>query len=155
MTILRALTLLALLAVGLTLSLAPLHAMAPEPTFAEDARFTEANAHIEDGRYAEAIELLNQLLDETPDQSVYWTQLAFATRKLGQGSEGETYYLKALELNPENRRARAYLGELYLELGQPADARDQLVELRRLCPQGCAELSELERAFAAQGVALD
>jgi cytochrome c-type biogenesis protein CcmH/NrfG len=48
-------------------------------------------------------------------------------------------------------RAREYLGELYVETGETAKAREHLGLLQKLCPQGCEELEDLEKAIAQGG----
>jgi hypothetical protein len=45
--------------------------------------------------------------------------------------------------------ANEYLGELYLETGQPELAEERLAVLKEACPDGCEELEELEVALAA------
>jgi protein involved in temperature-dependent protein secretion len=45
--------------------------------------------------------------------------------------------------------AREYLGELYVETGDLSKAREQLVVLTKLCPQGCEEREDLEKALAS------
>ncbi len=61
-----------------------------------------------------------------------------------------TYYTKALALDPDHKGAREYLGELYVETGQLDKAKEQLVVLTRLCPTGCEELEDLQKAIAAK-----
>jgi hypothetical protein len=54
-----------------------------------------------------------------------------------------------LALNPDHRGANEYLGELYLELGNPDKAREQLAKLQGLCPKGCPEYDDLSKAVGA------
>jgi hypothetical protein len=56
--------------------------------------------------------------------------------------------LKALGVNPDHRGALEYLGELYLEMNQPAEAEQQLERLSRLCYFGCEEYEDLEQAMS-------
>jgi tetratricopeptide (TPR) repeat protein len=62
-------------------------------------------------------------------------------RKTGDFKTSLTYYTKALELEPDHKAAREYLGELYVETGNMAKAKEQLDVLARLCPGGCSRLS--------------
>jgi hypothetical protein len=41
-----------------------------------------------------------------------------------------------------------YQGELYVKIGDLAKARDNAAHLARLCPQGCEELEDLQKAIA-------
>ena len=52
-------------------------------------------------------------------------------------------------MQPDHRAAREYLGELYVETGDMPHARAQLAELTRLCPAGCEERDDLQRAITA------
>jgi cytochrome c-type biogenesis protein CcmH/NrfG len=58
-----------------------------------------------------------------------------------------TYYAKALELQPDHKAAHEYLGELYVETGDTAKANEQLASLHKLCPSGCEELEDLQKAM--------
>jgi tetratricopeptide (TPR) repeat protein len=73
----------------------------------------------------------------------------FGLRKTGDYKQARVYYLKALELDPEHKGALEYLGELYVETGELGKAREHVALLRKLCPGGCEELSDLEEALAA------
>jgi len=61
-----------------------------------------------------------------------------------------TYYTKALELAPDHKAAREYLGELYVETGATDKAKEQLAALEKLCPSGCEELEDLQKAIATR-----
>jgi cytochrome c-type biogenesis protein CcmH/NrfG len=71
-------------------------------------------------------------------------------RKTGDFRTSLTYYTKALELQPEHKAAREYLGELYVETGNMEKAREQLGALAKLCPRGCEEREDLEKAIRAK-----
>jgi hypothetical protein len=58
------------------------------------------------------------------------------------------YYSAALALAPDHRGANEYLGEYYVETGQAAKARQQLVKLEGICKFGCEEAEELRRWIA-------
>jgi tetratricopeptide (TPR) repeat protein len=94
------------------------------------------------------------------------SMLGFAWRKLGSYDRSFEHYRAALALNPRHRGALEYLGEAYLELGRPKEARVTLLRLAEVCnhvvmafdntgwKSGCEELEDLETAFAEHGVAL-
>ena len=55
----------------------------------------------------------------------------------------------ALDLDPDHKGALEYQGELRLEQNNLPAAEANLAKLRRLCPAGCAERDDLERAIQA------
>lgn len=61
-----------------------------------------------------------------------WNLIGFASRKLNDYPSSLAAYQRCLALNPNFAPAREYLGEAYVELGRPADAREQLVWLVKL-----------------------
>jgi len=75
--------------------------------------------------------------------------IGYAYRRLRQLGPARQYYQEALLLNPRHRSAREHLGELYLVLGDPAKARQQLATLEEICLITCVETDDLKRAIAA------
>ncbi len=119
-----------------------------ETTEAPD--LTGVRAKIAAKNYAGALAELRGLAQGSPQADIY-NLMGFTLRKTGDYRTSLTYYTKALELQPDHRAAREYLGELYIETGDMAHARQQLTELTRLCPGGCEERDDLQRAIAAGG----
>ena len=76
--------------------------------------------------------------------------LGYTLRKTGDFKTSLTYYTKAIEMQPEHKAAREYLGELYVETGQIDRAREQLDALAKLCPAGCEEREDLQKAITAR-----
>jgi tetratricopeptide (TPR) repeat protein len=94
------------------------------------------------------------LAELTPMLAVYqhadvYNLMGFALRKTGDYEHAYTFYRKALDFNPEHKGALEYLGELYVETRQIDKAKDNVLLLKKLCPGGCEELSDLEAAIAA------
>jgi hypothetical protein len=58
------------------------------------------------------------------------------------------HYQYALLLNRRHRSAHEHLGELYLVLGEPAKAEQQLATLEEICLIPCAETEDLTRAIS-------
>ena len=52
-------------------------------------------------------------------------------------------------MQPEHA-AREYLGELYVETGNMEKAKEQLAVLAKLCPGGCEEREDLQKAINAK-----
>ncbi len=95
-----------------------------------------------------AIVELAPLLRAKPNADVH-NLMGFSLRKTGDFAQALVHYQKALELDPKHKGALEYLGELYVETGQTDKAKEIAGRLRKLCPKGCEELTDLEKAIAA------
>ena len=101
------------------------------------------------GRYGEAITVLGLAADKTDPRILNY--LGYAHRKSGRITVGLGYYQEALRIDPNYVRAREYLGEAYLTLGDVASARNQLSEIEKRCGTGCREYTLLAEQIAQQG----
>ncbi|ANL23577.1 tetratricopeptide repeat-containing protein [Rhizobium sp. N113] len=119
-----------------------------ESTEAPD--LTSVRAKIDAKDYAGALAELRGLAEDNQQADVY-NLMGYTLRKTGDYRTSLTYYTKALELQPDHKAAREYLGELYVETGEMAKAEEQLSSLKQLCPSGCEELEDLQNAIAAKG----
>jgi cytochrome c-type biogenesis protein CcmH/NrfG len=138
-------------ALAVALGFAPILSCAPafavdniESTDAPD--LTSVRAKIAAKDYAAALTELRDLAEDTQQPDVY-NLLGFTLRKTGDFKTSLTYYTKALELQPDHKAAHEYLGELYLQTGDAAKAKEQLAILTKLCPGGCEEREDLEKAI--------
>jgi tetratricopeptide (TPR) repeat protein len=75
--------------------------------------------------------------------------IGYAYRRLRQLGPAMGHYQQALTLNRRHRSAQEHLGELYLVLGEPAKAEEQLARLEDICLIPCEEYGDLKRAIAA------
>jgi tetratricopeptide (TPR) repeat protein len=75
--------------------------------------------------------------------------IGYAYRRLRQFGPAMQYYQQAIVLNRRHRSAHEHLGELYLALGEPAKAEQQLATLEDICLIPCVETDDLKRAIAA------
>ena len=107
---------------------------------------TSVRAKIDAKDFKEAIVELRDLAEDNQNVDVY-NLLGFSLRKTGDYATSLTYYNRALELQPDFKPAREYLGELYLDMGDVANAKLELAKLEKLCPSGCEERSDLEEAI--------
>jgi Flp pilus assembly protein TadD len=107
---------------------------------------TSVRAKIGAKDYAGALTELRDLAEDHQQADVY-NLLGFTLRKTGDFQTSLTYYTKALELQPDHKGAREYLGELYVETGNMDKAKEQLATLKQLCPSGCEELEDLQKAI--------
>ena len=110
---------------------------------------TSVRAKIKANDYAGALAELRHLAEDTQQADVY-NLLGFTLRKTGDFKTSLTYYTKALELQPDHKAAREYLGELYVETGNMEKAKEQLSILAKLCPGGCEEREDLQKAIGAK-----
>ena len=145
---------LASTALLVSLGLAP--ALVPAPAFAVDnMESTDApdlgsvRAKIKAKNYAAALTELRDIAEDTQQADVY-NLLGYTLRKTGDFKTSLTYYTKALELQPDHKAAREYLGELYVETGNMEKAKEQLAVLAKLCPAGCEEREDLQKVISAK-----
>jgi cytochrome c-type biogenesis protein CcmH/NrfG len=110
---------------------------------------TSVRAKLKAKDYAAALTELRDLAEDVQQADVY-NLLGFALRKTGDVKTSLTYYTKALELQPDHKAAREYLGELYVETGNMEKAKEQLAALVKLCPGGCEEREDLQKAISAK-----
>ncbi|WP_448956163.1 tetratricopeptide repeat protein [Labrys neptuniae] len=136
---------LALAAVATTVMSIPAYAV-DNIENADAPDLTAVKAKIEAKDYKGALEDLRGLAEDTQQADVY-NLLGFTLRKTGDYKTALTYYTKALEMQPDHKAAREYLGELYVETGDMPKAKEQLAALEKLCPQGCEEREDLEKAI--------
>ena len=83
------------------------------------------------------------------ERGVIQNYIGYAHRKLRQLGPAMQHYQQALLLNRRHRSATEHLGELYLVLGEPTKAEDQLARLADICLIPCTETDDLKRAIAA------
>ncbi len=130
-------------------TLEPTVAFAVDTITSKDAPDLAAvRAKIKAKDYQAALAELRTLADAHQHPDVY-TLMGFSLRKTGDYTTALTFYKKALDFDANHQGAREYLGELYVETGQLPNAREQLAALAKLCPQGCEERKDLERAISA------
>jgi tetratricopeptide (TPR) repeat protein len=77
------------------------------------------------------------------------TMIGFATRHLGRVSEALGYYERALAANPNMTSTRQYLGEAFLQMGEPVKEKLQLAEIGKRCGTSCGDYRDLASAIAA------
>jgi len=147
-------SILASTALLVSLGLAP--ALVPAPAFAVDNMestdapdLSSVRAKIKANDYAAALAELRDMAEDTQQADVY-NLLGYTLRKTGDFKTSLTYYTKALDLQPDHKAAREYLGELYVETGDLEKAKQQLAVLAKLCPGGCEEREDLQKAISAK-----
>ena len=132
-----------------TVTLKPSLAFAVDTVTSKDAPdLTSVRAKIKAKDYQAAVAELKTLADTHQHADVY-SLLGFSLRKTGDYPTALTFYKKALDFDANHKGAREYLGELYVETGDLPKAREQLAVLAKLCPQGCEEHEDLEKALSS------
>jgi hypothetical protein len=94
----------------------------------DDTLYEAAREFAYAGLYGHALAALEAMEDRRSDRVL--TYMGFTVRKSGDAERGLAYYAAALEANPENLLARAYLGQGLVELGDMDGAEAQLAEIR-------------------------
>ena len=129
--------------------------LVPSPVIADGGGYSNSNSRlapfqklIENEEYEESIARLEEALRDDPDDADLLNLMAFSNRKLGNYDVALSFYQKALNIEPKHRGANEYLGELYLQLGQPEEAEKRLKVLDKACFFGCGEYDKLKQAIA-------
>jgi Tfp pilus assembly protein PilF len=118
----------------------------PTSTVAPD--LTDVRAKLKAKNFASARDDLLKLVT-THEHADVFNLLGFSLRKTGDFKNALTYYKKALDYDPNHKGAHEYLGELFVETNDLPKAKEQLAILVKLCPQGCEEREDLEKAITA------
>jgi tetratricopeptide (TPR) repeat protein len=108
---------------------------------------TSVRAKIKAKDYKAALAELTPMIETYQNPDVY-NLIGFSLRKSGDTKQAMTFYQKALDFNPEHKGALEYQGELFVEIGQVDKAKQNVVALQKLCPTGCEELADLQKAIA-------
>ena len=88
-----------------------------------------AVALINSAQPADALMFAERAVNADPFSAEAWAIRAWALDWAGRDGEAVSSALHALELDPENSRAGAYLAEAYFELGQVSRAEDLIEEI--------------------------
>jgi tetratricopeptide (TPR) repeat protein len=131
-----------------TLLLMSTAAFAVDLVISKDAPdLTAARAKIKAKDFKAALAELTPMLDKVQHADLY-NLIGFSLRKSGDVKQAATFYAKALDFDANHKGALEYQGEMYVELGQIDKAKVNLAKLVTLCPAGCEEREDLEKALA-------
>ena len=78
--------------------------------------------------YKKAFNLFLESDKEKPNNADTLNYLGFTSRKLGNYTEAERYYLSGLKIKPNHKRINQYLGELYLNTNRKGKAKQMTVK---------------------------
>ena len=93
--------------------------------------------------YEKAQKLLIKSNNKNPNNADTLNYLGFTTRKLGDFSNGEKYYLQGLAIEPKHIGINEYLGELYVQTNRIELAKKRLQVLNGCKCEEYEELKEL------------
>ena len=109
----------------------------------KDQRINNAINLIKKEDYSKAVRILKKILKKKKYQKDpdILNEYAFALRKSGDLAKAETFYNKALDIDPKHNGALEYLGELYVDTKRKDKAN---ILLSKLSNCKCEEYSELK-----------
>ncbi len=142
---------LAVLAIGMLAMTGTAHAAGSSdaPEAKDLAEMVQARDLIKGERYNEAIPMLNKVIAQQPKNADALNLLAYSQRKTDDIQASLANYKKALAIDPSHKDAHEYIGELYLRMGDLANAEKHLKQLDSICFFGCEQFNELKAAIAA------
>ena len=134
----------------LVLTQAPVFADLPEPKGGPQNPNMEAGRKAIDANdFKAAVGHLTKAVQELPNDADAHNMLGYSYRKTGNFDKSMEHYQRALKIDVNHRSAREYLGELYLDMNQPANAEKELAALKKACPflGKCEEYDDLKQAI--------
>lgn len=111
----------------------------------EDTLYKAVRELAYNGRYDDAISVLDQMPDQKSDRVL--TYRGFTARKLGDLELANVYYQQAIDANPDNIAARSYMGQGLVEAGDKVAAQIQLDEIRARGGEGSWSEKSLAEAI--------
>src|SRR3989338_8821553 len=98
------------------------------------SQLNKGNEAFKSEHYFEAIEYYQKALKKDPSNIQATENIAFCYRKLKDYANAETYYAKAVELNPNESSNNLYYGQALKNNGKITDARAQFEEFNKKNP---------------------
>jgi len=100
-------------------------------------------------RFRRALESGKAAVALDPRYHEAWNLVGYAARRLGDYEQAFAAYERCLAIKPDYAPAREYLGEAWLEKGDPKKAREQLVLLEAYGATASEDAKTLRAAIAA------
>ena len=123
--------------------------MTPAAPAAVDTEMQAARAQIAKKDWPAAVKTLEPYTKVNPKSADGFNLLGYSYRHLKRYDESLVAYKQALTLDPKHRGAHEYIGMAYIQMGQPAKAREHLAALDKICTFSCEEYRDLKKALAA------
>lgn len=122
---------------------------AERPSLRDAPDLTAIRALIKAEKFTDAIAELNKMVAFGADHADIYNLLGFSHRKSGDLAKAALNYDKALKLDSDHISALEYQGEMFVMMRDLDKARKNLARLVKLCPNGCEERDDLQKAIAA------
>jgi tetratricopeptide (TPR) repeat protein len=113
-----------------------------------DPDFRAGELAVKQQAWPEVVSRMGAVVQRNARNADAWNYLGYAHRHLGQMDKSFSSYERALQIDPNHRGAREYLGEAYLQVGKLAEAQAQLRALDKICRLPCEEFTDLEAKVA-------
>jgi Flp pilus assembly protein TadD len=139
-----------ILALGVLTVRTPVFGDLPEPKGqSENANIAAGRKSIDAQDFKSAVGHLTKAVQEEPNNADAHSMLGYSYRKVGTFDRSMEHYQRALKIDANHRSAREYLGELYLDMNQVANAEKELAALKKACPffGKCEEYDDLKDAI--------
>ncbi len=121
----------------------------PAAPAAVDTEMQAARAQIAKKDWAAAVKTLEPYTKANAKSADGFNLLGYSYRNLKRFDESLVAYKQALTLDPKHRGAHEYIGIAYIQMGQPAKAREHLAALDKICTFSCEEYRDLKKALEA------
>ena len=118
------------------------NALKLKPDSAEAYLLLGCALHCDSATFAEAAAAYQKALQLQPDQFIALGNLGDVNLQMGKVEEAQDALIKAGNINPNDPKLHALLGQVYLRLNKRDSALSELEILKRLDPSKARELSE-------------
>jgi len=98
--------------------------------------------------YSQAFKKFEKALSKDKKNPDIFNYLGYTSRKSGNFTEAEEYYLSGLNINPKHNGINEYLGELYVQTNRIQKANERLQVLKGC---NCDEYKDLELIIKTKG----
>ena len=112
---------------------------------------SQGNAHLENGKLAEAAECFRRAITHNPNYAEAYTNLGYVFQVQGNLDEAITHYRKAVLINPSLLMAHQNLSFILMNLGLSEAAEASLRQMVALAPAHSAALHNLGMIVAQRG----
>ncbi len=102
---------------------------------------------LQDKEYLQAIRLFEQSIVANPANAQAYSYLGRSYQEVGNSDRAYKYYDIALTIDPEERRALSWSGEVDAVDREMDLAAEKLAKLERICGSTCAEYQFLQSAI--------
>jgi tetratricopeptide (TPR) repeat protein len=110
----------------------------------QDSDYRAAMAAVKKQDWNQVVARMTSFAQRNPGNADAWNELGHAHRMMGDLDSAFKHYAKALQIDPKHKGAHEYLGEAYLQAGDPQRAEGELRALGSICFLSCEEYTDLK-----------